>query len=401
MYSQGRSRNAPGGSALGGTLGHHGAVRRQGLHALTWAAWALAALVCVQLAPSPLYVVVVVAISFLVVEVHGGRSPLARAFPVLVALSLGFVAVKIVINALTVHAGAAALFTLPSFTVPSWLGGYPVGGSVETAVVLRAAVEGFVVVGVVAAFAAFNAVVSHYELVQMAPRAFHEPGLVVVVALAFVPSVVGAALAVREADRARTGGVVVRRGRLVRLAVPVLERGMEKALALAESMDARGFGRAAAAGSERVAAWCGVAALGALAAAFLALVGQARAVGFALGGLAAVLLVVAIAAASRASVRTRYRPRRPRAADWAVIAACVAAPAILAAIRATSPGLLVWDPAPPLRLPGFAPLAGLAFALLLAPVAVPAPDTDPWAVPAVPSGRAIEAEHEAAGEAAR
>lgn len=348
----------------------------------------MSALVCLQLAPNPLYVVVVVALAFLVVEVHGGRSPLARAFPVLVALSLLFVAVKVTINALTVHAGGPGLFTLPSFTVPAWLGGYPVGGVVETAVVLRAAVEGFVIVGVVAAFGAFNAVVSHYELVQMAPRAFHEPGLVVVVALAFVPSVVSSALAVREADRARTGGVVVRRGRLVRLAVPVLERGMEKALALAESMDARGFGRAAATAPERVAAWCGVAALGALAAAFLALVSQARSVGLALGGLALVLLVAAVGAASRASTRTRYRPRRPRPADWLVIAACVAAPLMLVYLRAATTAPLVWDPAVPLRPPGFAPLAGLAFALLVAPALVPAAESD-WAVPVVPAPRRV------------
>ena len=94
--------------------------------------------------------------------------------------------------------------------------------------------------------------------------------------------------------------------------MPVLERGMEKALALAESMDSRGFGRASATGAERAAAWCGVAALGALAAAFLALVGQARDVGFVLGGLAAVLLAVAVAAASRAS----ENGERPAAASW-------------------------------------------------------------------------------------
>ena len=359
----------------------------------------MSALVCLQIAPNPLYVVVVVALSFLMVEVHGGRSPLARAFPALVVLSLVFVVVKVTINGLTVHAGGPGLLTLPSLTVPAWLGGYPVGGTVETAVVLRAAVEGFVVVGVVAAFGAFNAVVSHYELVQMAPRAFHEPGLVVVVALAFVPSVVSSALAVREADRARTGGVVVRRGRIVRLAVPVLERGMEKALALAESMDARGFGRAAAAVPERVAAWCGFAALGALAAAFLALVSEARDVGLALGGLALALLVAAVAAASRASTRTRYRPRRPRRADWLVMAACVAAPVLLAYLRAATAAPLVWDPATPLRPPGFAPLAGVAFALLVAPALVPAAESE-WALPAVPvPGR--EREPDAADRGAR
>ena len=43
------------------------------------------------------------------------------------------------------------------------------------------------------------------------PRAFHELGLVVTIALAFVPSTLAALRASRESDRARTGGVVVRK----------------------------------------------------------------------------------------------------------------------------------------------------------------------------------------------
>ena len=57
-----------------------------------------------------------------------------------------------------------------------------------------------------AVFGAFNAIVSHYELVQSSPRAFHELGVVTTVALAFVPSTIESVSAVREADRARTGG---------------------------------------------------------------------------------------------------------------------------------------------------------------------------------------------------
>jgi len=49
---------------------------------------------------------------------------------------------------------------------------------------------------------------------------------------------------VRDADRARTGGKVMRRGRLLRQVVPVLELGLERAVTLAESMDSRAFARA-------------------------------------------------------------------------------------------------------------------------------------------------------------
>jgi len=365
-------------------------VRRPRLHSLTWLVWALSALVCVQLAPNPLSVVLVVGVAFLMVELHGNRSPLARAFPLLVALSLVFVAVKVVINGLTFHGGAGpVLFSLPQFMVPSWLGGYPVGGPVELVVVLQAAVEGFVVVGVVAVFGAFNATVSHYELVQSAPRAFHEPGLVVVVALAFVPSVVNAALAVREADRARTGGVVVRRGRLVRLAIPVLESGMEKALALAESMDSRGFGRGTAAASEKAAGWCGLGALGLLGAAFLALVGEARSVGLVLAAAAVIVLGCAVWLASRASRRSRYRPTRLGRTDFVVMAVVVCAPLLVAAIRLTGTAGITWTVSAPIQPPAFSPLVLAALACLAVPAFVPSAEHG-WRVPDVGAARAAE-----------
>ena len=190
-------------------------------HALAWLIWALAAAISLQLAPNPLYVAVVIGIAALVVQVHGSDGPFARAFPVLLTLGVVFMVIRVALTAATTHTGiGTVLFTTPSFTLPQLLGGFTVGGPVEAEVVLQAAAEGFVVVGVMAVFGAFNAVVSHYELVQSTPRAFYELGLVVTVALAFVPSTIQAIAAVREADRARTGGRVVRRGRLIRQAMP-------------------------------------------------------------------------------------------------------------------------------------------------------------------------------------
>jgi energy-coupling factor transporter transmembrane protein EcfT len=59
--------------------------------------------------------------------------------------------------------------------------------------------------------------------------------------LSITPRTIAAAGRVREAQRLR--GIEVRRWRsLPALAVPVLESGMEEAVTLAESMDARGHG---------------------------------------------------------------------------------------------------------------------------------------------------------------
>lgn len=340
----------------------------QPLHSVAWLVWALAAAASLELAPSPLYVALIVAVAVLVVSAHRRDTAVARiSFSVLLVFGLLFAVVRVVLTALTTHAGTDVVFTLPHLDLPRLLGGFQVGGTVELPVVLQAASEAFVVVGLMAVFGAFNAVVSHHELVQSAPRAFYEAGLVVTVAVTFVPATVATVQRVGEADLARTGGRVVRRGRLLRRTVPVLESGLERSLALAESMDARGFGHARPTTADRLSGALLLVALLGLAGAFVALVGRAGAVAVGLAAAGVASLGAAVAVTSRHSQRVRYRPRRMRAADWAVIAVSLSAPAGLALLSIAGDQTLVWV-ASPLRLPAVNVMPVLALVALVAPV---------------------------------
>lgn len=334
---------------------------------MAWLVWALAAAASLELAPSPLYVALVIAVAVVVVSVHRRDTPIARtSFSVLLVFGVLFAAVRIVLTTLTTHAGADVLFTLPHVDLPRLLGGFRLGGTVELPVLFQAASEAFVVVGVMAVFGAFNAVVSHHELVQSAPRAFYEAGLVVTVAVAFVPSTIATVHRVGEADLARTGGRVVHRGRLLRRILPVLESGLERSLSLAESMDSRGFGHGGATRTDRISGSLLLVALLCLAGAFVALVGRAGGMAVALGFAGVASLSVAVAVASGRSQRVRYRPRRMKAGDWAVAGTCLVAPAGLALLAMARDDTLVWV-ASPLRLPALNLLAVLALAALVAP----------------------------------
>ncbi len=336
-------------------------------HAVAWAWWAVAALVVVHLAPNPTYVALTVAIALLVAESHRREGPFAGVFPVLVAVAALFVLVRVALTALTTSTGARdVIATLPALTLPDILGGFTIGGTVHATVVLHAAVEGFIIVGVISVFAAFNAVVSHHELIRSAPRAFHEVGLVVTVSLAFVPATMTAVRDVREADRARTGGRAVRRGRLLRTVVPILESGMERAVHLAESMDARGFAHGGPGPHEVRAGWITLGALGALAAAFAALVGRAAGVALALGAIGAALLVLGIRVASAADPRPRHRPRRLAREDLVMLTAVSLAPIGLGVLASVGEPSLRWRVAET-ALPGFDPLVALVIGVLAAP----------------------------------
>jgi energy-coupling factor transporter transmembrane protein EcfT len=335
----------------------------------------MAAAACVELAPNPVYVALVIGVAALAVSLHARPGPYARAFPVLVGVGVLFAALRTLLTVATTHASTDVLFTTPHFGLPRLLGGFTVGGAVSSPIILHSLAEGFAIVGVMAVFGAFNAVVSHSELVQSTPRAFYEVGLIVVVALAFVPSTLGAIQDVRDADRARTGGKVVRRGRLLRQLVPVLELGLERAVTLSESMDARGFARAGAGPRDRAAGWCGLLSLLALGGAFVALVGHADTAASALGLGGAVGLGVAVTLASSGTQRSRYRPRRMAVADWTVAAATLLAPAAMAVVSVVGDSSLVWV-ASPVAWPALHVAPVLALLPLLVPVGVHA-----WSAP--------------------
>lgn len=347
--------------------------RASALHSLTWLLWAVAATAALQLAPNPLYVAVVIAVSVLVVETHRGDGVFGRALGVLLVVAVCFSLLRVALIVATTHGGGNAFAHVPQATLPRLLGGFTVGGPLEWTVLWRAAAEGFVVIGVMAAFGTFNSVASHHELLQSVPRAFHEPGLVLTVALAFVPSTIASIATVREADRARTGGRVVRRGRSVRLVVPVLETGLERAVHLAESMDARGFGRGRATAAQRVSAWLGLVSLLALGGTVVALVGRATGMAAALAAAGSAALVAAVVLAPLGSGPTRYRPRRMARSDVLVLATSGAAVLGLVALSVVGESSLRWEVTGPVPFPAFHLLPAALLLLLAVPALVPRP----------------------------
>jgi energy-coupling factor transport system permease protein len=346
-------------------------------HSVAWLLWALAGAAVVQIAPSPVYVAIVIAMAWLVVEVHAPGGPYRRAFPILLTVGVLFSVVRVTLAVLTTHNGIDIITTTPHVTVPRLMGGFTLGGTIESSVLLQALAQGFTIVGMMAVFGAFNAVASHYELLQSSPRAFHELGLITTVALAFVPATIESAGAVREADRARTGGKVVRRGRVLRTVVPVLERGMERAMGLAESMDSRGFGHQPATRNEAVAGWLGLAGLLALGGAFLALIGRSTAPAAALGVCGGAAIACAAWIATRGHDRTRHRHRRMTGADWLMAAVACSAPVMIGIVSLAGNDTLAWL-ASPVTWPKVDPVVMIMTAPLLAPLLrTPARDTAP------------------------
>ena len=149
---------------------------------------------------------------------------------------------------------------------------------------------------------------------------------------------------------------------------------MERAVTLAESMDARGFARAGAGPRDHIAGWLGVGSLLSLGGAFVALVGESRAVAAILGLAGGIGLAAAVLLASSGTRRARYRPRRMTAVDWLAALATLAAPVAVAVCSIAGDNSLFWYTSP-LRWPTLDVLPALALLPLLVPVMLRTPIT--------------------------
>jgi energy-coupling factor transport system permease protein len=185
------------------------------VHPAAWLVWATCAGLVTFATTDPFYLATVVAASWFVYAAQRIPGPTARSFRVFAIAGVVTLCIRT----------ALVVFT-----------------TIDPASVAYAALEGARLATLLIVFGTFNAVTDPFGVVRLAPRRFHEPALAAALALSIAPRTVAMVTRVREAQRLR--GIHVGRWRsLPSLAVPVLETGMEEALTLAESMDARGHGR--------------------------------------------------------------------------------------------------------------------------------------------------------------
>jgi energy-coupling factor transport system permease protein len=268
-------------------------------------------------------------------------------------------------------------FTLPSIALPHWAAGVAIGGPVTAQAVLGALCEGLQIAVILACFGAANSLASSFRLLRCVPAGLYEVAVAVTVAVSFTPQVVLSIARVKDARRLRgrpTTGLKGWRG----LAVPVLDGALERSVALAASMDARGFGRRSI--SPRRRRLTAAATLGGLIGLGIGMFdvldsSSASGIGLAVIGLGGALVVGGMAVASHGS-RSRYRPDRWLSVEWLVVASGLAAIAGVVAAGWSDPASLV-QPLYPLTLPTvpLSALAGIVLAALpsaVAPSLVPA-----------------------------
>ena len=185
------------------------------MHPAAWIVWATCAGLVAFTTTDPFYLGLVIGVSWFVYSAQRMPGPTEHSFRVFA-----------IAGVVTVGLRTALVFL----------------GTVEAGSVAFAALEGARLATLLIVFGTFNAVTDPFGVVRLAPRRFHEPALAAALALSIAPRTIAMVRRVRAAQRLRGMQPSAWRA-LPSLAVPVLETGMEEAVTLAESMDARGHGR--------------------------------------------------------------------------------------------------------------------------------------------------------------
>ncbi len=207
------------------------------IHSLAWFSWLLSAVVLLSSTRNPLYLLLMLLCLAVVSRTVQLALPAARP-PAISPWRFALIVVPFgaVFNALMVHTGNTILFQLPT-SLPLF------GGVITLEALVYGAINGLIIVGLLAAFQVLSSAVPVRALVQRIPRAFYPVAVVVSITLTFVP------MTLRQIDQIREAQAV--RGHQLRgvrdwlpLFLPLLIGGLERALQLAEAMVSRGFASA-------------------------------------------------------------------------------------------------------------------------------------------------------------
>ena len=346
------------------------------MHPWAWWAWALGVAAAVSLTTSPLLLALVALAVTAVVLVKRTDSPWARSLGAYFVLAGVIIGIRLFFQVLVgAGLGSTVLVTLPEVVLPDWAAGIRLGGPVMAEGVVYATYEALRLGTMLVCLGAANALANPRRALRSVPAALYEASVAIVIALSVAPQLVQSVQRVRRARRLRGGSSTGWRA-VTAVVIPVLGDAIDRSLALATSMEARGFGRTRDQSRPHPAL-----TLGLLAATMAATVGVFLVLGSPGTGWTGVVLmalgVVGTVAGLRVSGRrlsvTRYRPQAWTPRDTAV-ALCGAA-ALLVAILGTSgavPGAFdAFHPSvDPLAWPGLHVLVLGVVALAVAPLAL-------------------------------
>ncbi|MEU5401791.1 energy-coupling factor transporter transmembrane component T [Streptomyces sp. NPDC005963] len=318
--------------------------RRNALHPGAWWLWALGLATAASRTTNPLLLGLLVAVAGYVVAARRTDAPWARSYAAFVKLGLFVIAVRVLFSVAlgSPIPGSHTLVELPEVPLPDWAQGIRIGGRITAEQVVFALYDGAKLATLLICVGAANALANPARLLKSLPGALYEAGVAVVVAMTFAPNLVTDIGRLRTARRLRgrpTGGI----GAIAQIGLPVLEGALERSIAVAASMDARGYGRSARvppAVRHTTTALVLGGLLGVCAGSYALLAAEGGSYALPLLAVGLLAAIAGLRLGGRRSVRTRYRPDRFGPRSWWVAASGAAVAVLMIWAGSHSPDAL-------------------------------------------------------------
>ncbi|GGX24395.1 cobalt ABC transporter permease [Streptomyces malachitofuscus] len=314
------------------------------LHPGAWWLWSLALGTAATRTTNPLLLTLLITTSAYVVATRRPNTPWSRSYGAFVKLAAAVLLIRLAFAVIlgSPIPGTHVLVHLPEVPLPDWAQGIRLGGKVTAEALTFALYDALRLATLLICVGAANALANPSRLLKSLPGALYELGVAVVVALTFAPNLIADVQRLRAARRLRGRPDKGIRG-LLHVGLPVLEGALERSVALAAAMDARGYGRTAEvppAVRRTTAALTLGGLLGVCAGTYglLTAEGGTYGVPVLLAGLASALAGLWLG--GRRTLRTRYRPDAWDARAWLVTASGVAVAALLTLAASRDPGAL-------------------------------------------------------------
>jgi energy-coupling factor transport system permease protein len=291
------------------------------LHPFAWWAWGLGIAVAASQTPGTLALILLCIGAAMVVYSKKSDQPWARAFAIGVRLGLIAFVIRMIIGiTLSVPIPGNTLLILPTLPLPEWMAGIRIGGPVTSERLAITATEGLTFFTLILAISAASALANPKQGLRALPGVMHQAGVALIISTTLIPHFVTSIQRVKQARRLRgdTQRIAFRK-----IAVPIFEDSLERAINLGAAMESRGYGFNDSAtgrrlGSQILLSSVVVITIGV--SLFLAAI-EGAAIAF---GIGFVLLAAGLLVANKSTKRTRYRPQVWKGSEWVVVATSIA-----------------------------------------------------------------------------
>ena len=295
-------------------------MNQRSLHPFAWWAWGIGIAVTASQSPGTPALILLCISAAVVVYSKKSDQPWAKAFSIGIRIGLIAFVIRMIIGVtLSVPIPGNTLFTLPTLPLPDWMAGIRIGGPVTSERLSITAIEGLTFFTLILAIAAASALANPKQGLRALPGVMHQAGVALIISTTLIPHFVTSIQRVKQARRLRGDQ---QRIAFRKIAVPIFEDSLQRAINLGAAMESRGYGLHDSSTGRRFGSQILLSSIVAITIGitlFLAAI-EGAAIAFALG---TALLVIGLFVASKSTIRTRYRPQVWKGAEWIVLATSI------------------------------------------------------------------------------